>query len=89
MLSGIDCRLVVDLDHPVDEVGTDEAELKEQSLGFLLGLPSCNYLPTVGRAVIGLNQCGDGHVVLLVELCLSCPDTLPSGSNHTHLLTIG
>lgn len=71
----------------VDVVRTDKAEITEEALGLLLGAPSGDGLPSLLSAVIGLNQCGD-HWVVLVELCLSCPDSLPSESNHPHFLTI-
>lgn len=73
----------------VDVVRTDKAQITEEPLGLLLSASCGDCLPTICNAVIGLDVSGDGHEVVLVELCLSCPDTLPSESNHPHFLTIG
>ena len=72
----------------VDVVRTDKAQNTEEVLGLLLGAPCGDGLPSICNAVIGLDVGGD-HRAVLVELCLSCPDTLPSESNHPHFLTIG
>lgn len=89
MLSGSDYRLAVGPCDLVDVVRTDKAQITEEALGFLLG-PSCgDCLPSICNAVIGLNVGGDGHEVVLVELCLVWPDTWLNGNNHTHFLMIG
>lgn len=88
LLGGGDCRLAVSPCDLVDVVRTDKAQITEEPLGLLLGASCGDGLPSICNAVIGLNVGGD-HGVVLVELCLVCPDTLPSESNHPHFLTIG
>ena len=86
-LGGSDEILAVGLSDLVSVLRPNTAENVEEALSVLLCALSGDGLPALLSAVIGLNQCGD-HVVLLVELCLSCPDSVPSGSNHPHFLTI-
>ena len=71
----------------VDVVRANTAKNAEKALSLLLGALVGDRLPAVGGAVIRGNG-GDDHELVLAELRLSCPDSVPSESNHPHFLTI-